>query len=696
MAKKIIFVDQVSQYPNRFLVTDDGGGLKEVTPSPGTISIQGTPLSADNLNAIADEVIYKLKDTATIANTYVANVDGLLGYFDSLTVLFKPNNTNTDGSTLNLTSLGAIPIKKVDDTGTLVALSQNDLIKGKYYTMTYDSTDAQNPCFVMNNPSAELASIVTAVNSLEDRLNTDEEAINNIKTETVKFTILQGTANTYAATISTVSTLTSGLEINFVPNITNTGASTLNINELGAKNITYNGSAIASGMLVQNKLYKVLYNGVSFELQPSSNFTPVSNGQVQTNLNADMVDGKHASDFAPSGFGLGGKTTLINNVDANTVTNTGFYYGNNMVNVPGNSIGYLLVEGADSNFVKQTFTEYNTPNVYTRTNNAGTWGTWSKTQKENYAVTTNSGNAYSATIGGLSSLTDGLQVRVKFNSASSGATTLNINSLGAKNIVDYFGNAVTNIRQNLIANLAYEATSGNFMLQGKGGGGNAIASHVLSGETCTVDSGQITGSMANNLSLTNTISVGSNGTNKYFRIPYGAYLQDNGQGYPEIVASATQIDNNIASANIKAGVSICGVSGKSSVVDTADATALTADKILNGYSAYANGNKINGSATIESLGGKRFKSDTITLDSQGNISYICGFRPSIIIVKVSNGFDGFYLSSIGFNYTKGGFIIINESYPNSPSYYPIAITDSGFSAQINELGLQNISLLIYE
>lgn len=657
MAKKMIFVDQVAQYPSRFIITDNGDGTRNITPSYGTISIEGTPISADNLNAVADEVIYKLKDTATVANTYVANIDGLLGYFDSLTVMFKPNNSNTDTSTLNLTGLGAIAIKKVDDTGSLVGLSQNDLIKGKYYTMTYDSTDAQNPCFIMNNPSAELASIVTAVNSLEDRLNTDEETINSLKTETVKFTVLQGTANTYAATISTVSTLTSGLEINFVPNVSNTGASTLNINELGAKNITYNGSAIVSGMLVQNKLYKVLYNGVSFELQPSSNFTPVSNGVMQTNLNADMIDGKNASDFAqPS----------QNNAFAGEQK---FYVSSYSDPLPGITCsakfsGNVAVDGG---------------NLFVN-----------KMPVNNYAVTTNSDNAYSATIGGLSSLTDGLQVRIKFNSASAGATTLNINSLGAKSIVDYFGNAVTNIRQNLIANLCYESTNGNFILQGKGGGGNATSADLLTGKTATVDGGQITGAMVNYSAQHVQASQATNSTYDGNTV---ATLLAPGGYYGNTWVYSNEPD--LSSDNIKAGKSILGVSGKSSVVDTADATALTADKILNGYSAYANGSKVNGNATIESLGGKKFKSDTITFDSQGNISYTCGFKPSIVILQ-GEVMECFYLSFISSNYTQGGFIEINPSYPQYPKYRAITITDSGFSTTIPDLVNQSIIVMAYE
>ncbi|MDV3426146.1 MAG: hypothetical protein LIR50_03010 [Bacillota bacterium] len=176
-------------------------------------------------------------------------------------------------------------------------------------------------------------------------------------------------------------------------------------------------------------------------------------------------------------------------------------------------------------------------------------------------TTTNSSNAYSVTIPNLASLTDGLNIRVKFNVASTGAITLNINSLGAKSVKDFFGNSVTNVRANLPANLTYESISDSFILLGKGGGGNAVATDLLSGKTATTDNGQITGNMPNNPAQVNAVSVGSSGTNKYFRIPTGAYLTKASQGYPEIIASATQIDSNIVSANIKKNVSICGVAG---------------------------------------------------------------------------------------------------------------------------------------
>ena len=66
-------------------------------------------------------------------------------------------------------------------------------------------------------------------------------------------------------------------------------------------------------------------------------------------------------------------------------------------------------------------------------------------------------------------------------------------------------------------------------------------------------------------------------------------------GFTQVTVNAvtSAIDNNIQAGNIKKGVTILGVSGKSSVVDTDNANA-TANDIIYGKSAYVNGYKIDG------------------------------------------------------------------------------------------------------
>lgn len=51
-----------------------------------------------------------------------------------------------------------------------------------------------------------------------------------------------------------------------IPANTNTGATTLNLSSLGAKNIYFNGAALSGGELVAGRAYLLIYNGTQFDL----------------------------------------------------------------------------------------------------------------------------------------------------------------------------------------------------------------------------------------------------------------------------------------------------------------------------------------------------------------------------------------------------------------------------------------------
>ena len=114
---------------------------------------------------------------------------------------------------------------------------------------------------------------------------------------------------------------------------------------------------------------------------------------------------------------------------------------------------------------------------------------------------------------------------------------------------------------------------------------------ILSGKNAYINGGKKNGTMANNGATGGNIST-KDGT---VQIPAG-----HTSGGTVQIASAEQA--KIISDNIKAGVTMLGVSGKSSVVDTEIASGgAGAGDIVSGKKAYVNGALVDGSATLPTI-----------------------------------------------------------------------------------------------
>lgn len=106
---------------------------------------------------------------------------------------------------------------------------------------------------------------------------TDEETGVEVKltkhlddyTDHVPYVVDSGTANAKVVTLNPApASYVEGMAIAFKNRVANTGAVTINVNDLGTKAIVKaNGSALASGSLKANSVYTLRYNGTSFFLQ---------------------------------------------------------------------------------------------------------------------------------------------------------------------------------------------------------------------------------------------------------------------------------------------------------------------------------------------------------------------------------------------------------------------------------------------
>ncbi len=99
---------------------------------------------------------------------------------------------------------------------------------------------------------------------------------------------------------------------------------------------------------------------------------------VNSGLDAATVSGKSASDFAPSGYGLGGYATMKSYVDANTLDKTGYYQGLTLLNSPEPGWMALEVIGLNSDTVVQIITSLTNDNRWMRRKIGGSWNQWIK------------------------------------------------------------------------------------------------------------------------------------------------------------------------------------------------------------------------------------------------------------------------------------------------------------------------------
>ncbi|WP_342558765.1 phage tail protein [Metasolibacillus sp. FSL K6-0083] len=197
----------------------------------------------------------------------------------------------------------------------------------------------------------------------------------------------------------------------------------------------------------------------------------------------------------------------------------------------------------------------------------------------NYAVASGTNN-YIVSITGIESFVEGLSIKVKFTNGNTAASTLNVNGLGAKDLVKSNGSALANgnIKAGQILHLVY--TGINFQLLGEGGEyGNAVAADVLSGKTIGTEDGVVSGTMPNRGAVNQNLAA-----NGSYTIPEG-YHNGSGKVTQSLTTQAAQTitpgttnktiaanryltgvqtilgDTNLIPANILQGVNIFGVIG---------------------------------------------------------------------------------------------------------------------------------------
>ncbi|WP_313342488.1 hypothetical protein [Sedimentibacter sp.] len=295
-----------------------------------------------------------------------------------------------------------------------------------------------------------------------------------------------------------------------------------------------------------------------------------------------------------------------------------------------------------------------------------------------YAVASGT-NAYTATVEGISALAEGMSIKIKFTNANTGASTLNINALGAKSILKGNGNALSsgNIKAGQICNLVYNGL--NFQLLGEGGEyGTASPSDVLEGKTIGTEEGITEGTMPDKGPVVSE-TINLTEQNAEYTIACGFH-----SGLRKIKAVIAGLAANV----IKAGVTVGGIAGNF----TADATA-TAAQMLASVTAYVNGVKITG--TIPSKADQTYTPSTINQTIAAN-QYLSGIQiiqgsPNFLEENIKDGVNMWgKIGKLVENFTASDFVGRGQSFNDTQLNQPIML-----GAYFNSATIQNISSMLF-
>lgn len=243
---KQTWVDRVVQYARRYTKTDIDSNTVELVPEPGTVTAEGTAITASRMNNAENEIEFlsnRHATTSNAGNAYTLTITNSKYNYDvGHTIVFTANATNTGGATLNVNSKGAKTFKK-EIEGSLIDLFYGDIASGRIYEAIYDGT-----YFILKQPSRRDEFYQAS------SVGTDAYAVSLSNEMIYNFSVYNG------------------LTVRMKADVSNTGTATLAVNGAAAKTIkkgTKNNGLVDldNNDIIADGLYTLIYDGTYFQLQ---------------------------------------------------------------------------------------------------------------------------------------------------------------------------------------------------------------------------------------------------------------------------------------------------------------------------------------------------------------------------------------------------------------------------------------------
>ena len=190
------------------------------------------------IGQLQDQAVQALSSVGGTADAITATtIPAISAYVTGARYTFKAVSSNTGATTLKIGTGSVLAVQWRN-----AALTGGEIAANAWHTVVYDGS-----LFQLLNPVDVTGPIWGGTTG--------------------------GTSTAFTLTPTpSISTYAAGLRITFIANATNTGAATLNVSGLGAKNLFLKdtGAAAPTGHIIANQLHEAVYDGTQFLLSTTS------------------------------------------------------------------------------------------------------------------------------------------------------------------------------------------------------------------------------------------------------------------------------------------------------------------------------------------------------------------------------------------------------------------------------------------
>lgn len=283
-----ITTGNIAVAPNAPFITNTLTALApKVSPAFTGTPTAPTPASGDSTTKLATTAFVQgaiasstgfIVDTGTV-NALVATTSTPPGSLTTgIQVSVMAANTNTGNVTFNFAGFGAIAVR---NEGAQIKPGQ--IVAGSIYTVIYDGTQWQLLAAGIDTSATTAQAGIVALAANSDvvagtdtaKAVTSQGVARAVQSGGYNYAADSGAANAAVVTLTPApAAYAAGLALEVRMAATNTGATTINVNGLGAKAVQFNGAAVTAGQLVSGQIYSMVYDGTNFQVASPPSVSP--------------------------------------------------------------------------------------------------------------------------------------------------------------------------------------------------------------------------------------------------------------------------------------------------------------------------------------------------------------------------------------------------------------------------------------